>query len=163
MTHIQKTKYQSGLSLIEVMIAASIVLVTVLALLAVFNLYFKTALTNGEAIKGAYLAEEGIEAIKFLRSSSWGNSIATLTPGTAYSVTFNGTTWQTATSNFWIDGFDRRITLRAVYRDGNDDIVSSPGTLDLNTLLVTSSVSWLSVGATTTKSISTYITNLYDN
>ena len=117
-----------------------------LALLGVHNLYLKTALSNGEALKAVYLAEEGIENIRFLRDVSWSTNISGLT---SLSTT--------------IDNFYRTVTLSEVNRDANSDIVSSGGTVDINTKLVVSSVSWWNGVSTTTKSISTYITNLYAN
>ncbi len=134
-----------GMTLVEVVIAASIILGAVLALLAVHSLYIKTALANADRIKSVLLAEEGLEDIRFLRDSSWSVNIANLS----------------ATSTV-IDNFIRTITLSPVYRDANSDIASS-GTSDSNTKLVTSSVSWWAGSATSTKSLSTYITNLYGN
>ena len=45
-----------GLTLVEVLIAASIILVFLLALFGVHNLYLKTAFSNGKVIKAAGLA-----------------------------------------------------------------------------------------------------------
>ncbi|MDO8565088.1 MAG: hypothetical protein Q7R67_00445 [bacterium] len=135
-----------GLTLVEVMIASTIILGAVVTLLGVYGLYFKTALSNAELVQAAYLAEAGIEEIRFLRDQSWSTNIASLTSTTT-----------------WIDNFQRTVNLSPVYRDASDDIVSSGGTLDSNTKLVTSSVSWQASGATTTRNISTYITNLYAN
>ena len=132
--------------MVEGVIAAAIILGAVLALLGVHNLYLKTALSNGEALKAVYLAEEGIENIRFLRDVSWSTNISGLT---SLSTT--------------IDNFYRTVTLSEVNRDANSDIVSSGGTVDINTKLVVSSVSWWNGVSTTTKSISTYITNLYAN
>jgi len=135
-----------GLTLVEVVIASAIILAAVVGLLSVHSLYLKVALANAQTVKAAYLAEEGLEEIRFLRDSSWSINIANLTSTTTY-----------------IDGFQRTITLDAVYRDSSDDIVSAPGTLDANTKLVSASVSWPKGGATTTKTISTYLTNIYEN
>jgi len=159
-----RQKLNSGLTLVEVLIATSIILVFLVALLSVHSLYLRVALSNGNAIAAAYLAEEGIEAVRFLRDSSWDTNIAPLVLGTNYGVLWNGTTWATSTTNTWIDtGFARTVTFSAVYRDTNRDIVSSGGTLDPNTRLLVSSVSWPNAGATTTKSISTYLTDILEN
>lgn len=152
-----------GLTLVEVVIASAIILAAVLALLGVHSLYLKMALGNGDAIKAAYLSEEGLEAMRFLRDSSWSANVAPLSLGTEYGLILNGAVWEVSYTDTLVDEFERTVTLSAVYRDGNGDIVSSGGTLDANTLLVVSSVSWANAGATTTKSISTYLTNLLDN
>ncbi len=135
-----------GLTLVEVVIASAIILAAIVTLLGVHTLYLKVALANTDSVKAAFLLEEGIEETRYLRDDSWSANIAGLT--------------STTTS---IDNFERMVTLSAVYRDSNGDIVSSGGTLDTNTKLITSSVSWMVNGATTTKSISTYLTNLYAN
>ena len=153
-----------GLTLVEVLIATSIILVFLLALLGVHNLYLKTAFSNGDVIKAAELAEEGLEVARFLRDSSWSVNIVPLSLGTNYGLVFNAGVWQATTTNIWVYGiFKRVVTFSAVYRNASADIVSSGGTLDPGTLKVISTVSWPSGGATTTKSVSTYITNIFGN
>lgn len=134
-----------GMTLVEVVIAAAIISASVLALLLVHSLYIKTALANTSQVKAIFLAEEGVEDIRFLRDSSWSANIANLSATTTT-----------------IDSFTRTVTLSDAYRDSNSDIVAS-GTPDSNTKLITSSVSWWNGTATSTKSISAYITNLYAN
>lgn len=155
--------FNNGLTLVEVLIATSIILVFLLALFGAHSLYLRTAFSNGEVIKAAELAEESLEAMRFLRDSSWNTNIASLTLETDYGLIFSAGSWQVSATDIWVDSiFERTVTLSAVYRDASGDIVSSGGTLDPNTVLVASSVSWSERGATTTKSISTYLTNLLD-
>ena len=154
----------AGLTLIEVLVATSIILVFLLAFLGVHDLYLKTALSSGEVVKAAGLAEEGLEAMKFLRNSSWDTNIAPLSLDTDYYPVFVAGNWNVSTTNIFVDDiFERKVRLSAVYRDVTGDIVSSGGTLDPDTLLLVSSVSWSNTGATTTKSVSTYITDLNGN
>src|SRR3989344_7318555 len=84
----------SGLTLVEVLIATSIILVFLLAFLGVYNLYLKTAFSNGEVIKAAALAEESLEIIRFLRDSSWNTNIVPLSLDTDYYLVFEGGEWQ---------------------------------------------------------------------
>ncbi len=159
-----KKNFNLGLTLVEVLIAASIILIFLLALFGVNSLYLKTAFSNGEVVKATMLAEESLEAVRFLRNSSWNVNIEPLSLDTDYFLTFASGSWGVDTTNIFIDNlFERKLRLSSVYRDINGDIVSSGGTLDSNTLLVVSSVSWQAGEATTTRSISTYITDLYDN
>jgi Tfp pilus assembly protein PilV len=152
-----------GLTLVEVVIAASIILVAVVALLSVHNLYLRVAFSNANAVKAAYLAEEGIEVVRWLRDDSWDENIATLSLNTDYGLVFSNGTWGTTTSNLYVENFLRTIQVSAVSRDGSGDIVSSGGSADPNTLLVTSTVSWATSSGTTTKSVATYLTDLYEN
>jgi Tfp pilus assembly protein PilV len=153
---------ERGFTLVEVLISAAIILASVVALIGVHSLYMRTALSNNESIQAAYLAEEGIEVVRFWRDLSWRNRIETVPLNNAYGLVQSGTGWATSTSRY-VGRFDRRVTLFAVERNASNDIVASGGTVDPNTLLVTSEVSWAKGGATTTKSISTYITDLYEN
>lgn len=154
-----------GLTLVEVLVATSIILIFLVALFLTHNLYLKIAFSNRSAVKAIALAEESLEAMRFLRDSSWSANLVPLSLGTNYGMIFGLGTWQTTTTDIWVDDtFERVITLSAVYRDASGGIVSTGGTLDPDTLLVVSRVSWPNnSGATTTKSISTYLTNLFEN
>ena len=156
----------SGLTLVEVLIATSIILAFLLALSGVFHLYLKTAFSNGEVIKATELAEESLEVMRFLRDSSWDANIVPLSLGVNYGLVLDLGTWQATTTNIWVyNTFERTVVLSAVYRNPSGDIAPGApggGALDPGTLLVVSNVSWWKDGATTTKSISTYLTDLLD-
>ena len=156
-------KLDNGLTLVEVLVATSIVLVFLLALFEVSNLYLRTVFLNTGSVKATFLAEEGLEAIRFLRDSSWDENIVPLSNGTDYGLVLESNLWQATTTNIFIDGiFERIMNLSEVYRDASDDIVSSGGTLDSDTRLVTVTVSWKTSQATTTRLISTYLSNILD-
>lgn len=159
---MNKIKKHNGFTLVEVLISTAVILTSVVTILGVHGLYMRTALTNNENIKATYLAEEGLEVVRFWRNVSWNSKVRTIPQNTEYGLVVSGTGWATST-NQYVGNFQRRISLSAVQRNATGDIVSSGGTVDLNTLLVTSSASWAKGGATSTKTISTYITNLYEN
>ena len=70
-------------------------------------------------------------------------------------------TWKATSTIYTIDSiFDRTFKLYSVNRDSNGRVVLNGGTLDSNTRELTVSVSWRLKGATTTKVLSTYITNI---
>ena len=164
---MDKKKYQNidaGLTLVEVLIATSIILVFLLALFTVHNLYLKSAFSNLASVKGTFLVEEGLEAVRFLRDVSWSTNIEPLSVDADHGLIFSSGTWQVTENPDYTDGiFERSLTFSEVYRDAGSDIVSSGGTIDEDTKLVTVSVSWRDSSATSTKSISTYITNILDN
>ena len=162
MKNYKRLKDNSGLALVEAMIATSLVLALLISLFAVHNIYLRIALANSNDVKATFLAEEALEVLRFFRDASWEN-IDSLVNGTNYSLTFNLGSWATTTSNIYIDSmFERRVVLSAVYRDGSSRIVESGGTLDPETRKITVNVSWLKRGATTTKSIATYLSNLLE-
>ncbi|HZS43285.1 MAG TPA: type II secretion system protein [Candidatus Paceibacterota bacterium] len=156
---------KSGFSLIEVVVAASIITISVLSIMAVYGTFIKNNFDNTASIQAAYLAEEGIEAAKSMRDFGWASNIATLTNGTTYRFYYNTSLnkWQATTTVSRIDNvFDRTFTVGTAYRDGSDNLATS-GTADSNTKLVTVNVAWNKRGATSTKTLQTYITNLFDN
>ncbi len=158
-----KHHYNQGSAMLEIVIATSIFLGVVVSLVGVFNLALKSSLANASKIEASFLEEEGIEAVLTIRDEGWGTNIVPKVSGTDYYLTFTGTSWTLGTTRVLVDGiFERKINFSDVYRDSNQNIVSSGGTLDLNTKKLVSTVSWPVSGATTTRSMSTYITNIFN-
>ena len=157
----RKIRKNTGVSLIEVIIGTSIILIAFVSLVTTYNFFLKTALKNTEQIQSAYLLEEGLEAIRSVRDSSWDENITPLSQGVSYGLTFDGSKWVVNYSPLMIDNkFYRELAVDDVYRDVNDDIASS-GTLDSNTKFFTVNVSFIKDGATTTKSISGYLSKIF--
>ncbi len=152
-----------GSGIVEVLIGLAIIAVGIFSIMRAFNYYLKFALSHRYDVQTALLLEEGIEAVKILRDAGWSAKIAPLSPGTTYGLAYFGGTWTSTTTLKYIDSkFSRTFVLSNVYRDANDKIASS-GTLDSNTKKITISVAVRNILATSTKSISTYITNLFAN
>lgn len=150
-----------GFGLIEIIIGSTILTVSLIAISTYFQKSLQLSQDSGKTVQASFLLEEGIEVIKFFRDTSWTN-ISGLTVGTSYYFQFDGTKWATTTSNVFVDGiFERKLVIDNVSRDVSDDIVSSGGTNDADTKKATVSVSWLGRNGTTTKSISTYIANIF--
>lgn len=152
-----------GFGMVEAVVSVTIASAFLFILGGVNFTYLRLAFGESNKVQASFLAEESLEVVRFLRDSSWDSNIGTLTSATDYYPVFNGMNWvlQSGYSNFGI--FDRRVRFDVVYRDNNDNIVLSGGSLDPNTYLVTSTVSWQEKGATSTKTISTYITDLFNN
>lgn len=156
-------KKKSGFSLVEVLVMVFVVTFSIFIIWKIYILYIKISFSNPATFQASFLAEEGIEAIKFMRDSNWTSNIATLSSGTSYTLIFNGIVWEATTTPAFInDRFDRRISLADVYRDGSGNIAAS-GTLDLNTKKVLVVVSWLKDTATSTREITTYVSNIFNN
>lgn len=148
----------------EVIIATSLILVFLVSLVAAYNLYLRLSLGNVRKVQATFLAEEGIEAVKLIRDSSWNGNIVPLSVDTSYYLAFSGSSWTATTSRQLIDNiFDRTFVLSSVFRDSASDIVESGGSLDPGSRKIVVSVSWFEHGATSTKTVSTYITNLFNN
>jgi len=160
----QKNAQNKGFGLLEIAIGISIISLSIFSLTAVSNLALKLTEESARNTQASFLLEEGVEALKILRDSSWSIDIMPLASGTVYYLSFADHNWQTTSTNIYIDGiFERSFVLQDVNRDINDDIVSSGGILDSDTKKIIVSVSWRSRNSTTTQSVSAYIVNLFNN
>lgn len=156
----------TGFSLVEIVVGSALLGVVFVSLIATYGMYVKASLQNSSIIKATYLAEEGVEAIKSMRDRSWDAEIAGLTTDATYSLDFTTAIWKATTTPEIIDTtYTRSFQLSPVYRDTNSDIVETGGTLDPDTKKVAVSITFApSVSsATTTKTLSAYITNMFQN
>lgn len=154
-----------GFGLIEVIIGVAIMSAVLLSLSQIGQFVFRVVDESNYKLRGAFLAEEGIEAVRAIRDSGWSANIAPLALGTDYYLRFSGGDWVLdAVPQPKVDGtFDRRIIFRAVNRDASDNIVSAGGVLDPDTKKVTVNITWNNRGRESTAAVSTYITNLFKN
>ena len=157
--------FKKGSGLVEVLVAVFIFSIILGSLITASNTYLSGAEDNLKSTRGAYLAEEGIEAIKIMRDISW-NNIGILSDNTDYYLYFDtssstNNTWRATSTISSLDSiYTRAFKLDSVFRDLEGRIITSSGTLDLNTRKVSVSVSWPSKNTITTKTLSTYITNI---
>jgi Tfp pilus assembly protein PilV len=157
-------KEKDGFALAEALIAASICVVVLMGLMGIATLIVKLSRSNAERVQAAYIVEEGHEAVRVMRDNSWNTNINSLSRDEFYYLIFESGTWKSTTTEVFIDNqFERKFKINNVNRDANDDIVTSGGMLDPNVVKVTVSVAWSMGGATTTKSVETYLTNIFSN
>jgi Tfp pilus assembly protein PilV len=153
-----------GFGLIEVVIGVSIITTGIVALIASYTVYVNYAFSNMENVQAAYVAEEGLEAMTFIRDNGWTTNIVPLSTTTTYYLVFESNIWKATTTPQYVDGsYLRKITLGDVRRDSGGEIVSSGGTVDTDSRLITSRVEYFQGKATSTRSISTYLTNINDD
>ncbi len=146
--------------LIEAVIGIGIALLTLVGSLSAFSYLYRAATANTAHIQAAFLAEEGLEAARIIRDNGW-STIAAQTSGATTYLYFNGTTWISTSTDYYIGAFERSVVFTNVYRDGSLNIAQA-GTLDSNTKKVEVFVSWSNRGVTTTRSIATYLANVFD-
>jgi hypothetical protein len=154
-----------GIGLIEVVIGAAIITGLISAVVTATNIFLVSSSSQVSKVKAAYLAEEGIEAVKSIRDYSWTSRIAPLTVGSSYYLSLSTSspyTWGVTTTPQYIDGMLRTVVLANAYRDANSDLVAS-GTNDTQSRLLTVTIAWPTRTGTTTYSLSTYITNLFSS
>ena len=161
----RRASFKKGFGLVEILVAVFVFTIVLGSLITASNMYLSGAGDNLRSTEGAYLAEEGIEAVKITRDTDW-NTISALTDNTNYYLYFDissstNNAWKATSTISSIDSiFIRTFKLNAVYRDLDGKIILNGGTLDSNTEKATVSVSWKSKNSTTTKTLSTYITNI---
>lgn len=144
-------KTQTGFGLIEIIVATAVISISLFSLTNVVQISFRVAGDTFVKTKAEFLAEEGVEAVRFLRDTSWSSEIDGRDTVIPHYLSFSTTTsmWSLSTTTpELIDGvYTRLIIFDDVYRkDSDDDIidVNSPEskTLDGGTKKVTSRVSW---------------------
>lgn len=154
----------NGFSLVEVLVACSIITLTSLSLMSATTKGIELSNRALRQVEATQLMEEGVEAVKTIRDSDW-NVISNLNLDTNYYLSFNTSTntWSLiSTPVAPIDNiFTRIIVLSGVNRDSNDSI-SSSGTLDTGSKKVNISVSWLVSNGTNSKNITFYLTNIFN-
>lgn len=152
-----------GFGLIEMLIGAATLSVALLGISDFFQSTLNVSGRTQAAIQGDYLLEEGVEVLKLFRDEGYTTNLKNLPVGATHYFAWTGTNWATTTANVYIDGmFERGFTVANVNRDANDDI-ATVGTNDPNTKLVTVSVAWREKTGTTTRSISAYLMNIFNN
>lgn len=156
------------MGLVEVIVAVTLATLAIAGSITAFSYYLRIGLTVSEKIQATYLAEEGLEVMRFFRDESWEN-IATLASSTSYYLSFGGSSWSTTTTLTLInDRFERVILLEDVYRrTSDDDIVASTSleakTLDPNIRKVTARVLWSVAEGSEVVEVATYIADIFSD
>ena len=154
---------QRGIGSVEVLIGTAIVALTLSFTIATVNHFFTVGTKTADRVAAAYLAQEGVEALRFVRDSSWA-TIAALPTDTARYLDIDSDTIGITTTPEVVDGFERTVFVRDVYRrSAGDDIVDEASevgkVLDPNSKLVEVSVHAPATGVTVM--LGAYLTNLW--
>ncbi len=144
-----------GFSLVEVILALAIFVILAVTGITTILQSFSVNKLGEEQTNADLYAQEGLEAVRSIKDQGWsnlsaGNKVLSTTGG---KWSFNGATDTK-------DKYSRQINISSVNRDLNGNIVESGGNIDVDTLKVTSTVSWNFSGPRNdTVSYSTYLTN----
>lgn len=149
-----------GFMMVEIIVAVSIITVSILVAMAVSQKSVYVSRQAFHTTQATFLLEEGVEAVRVLRDNTWSN-ISNLTIGTNYYPTFTGGTWTLSPTVNLVDIFTRTVNIASVNRDNTTKDISSTGTDDPGTKLVTVTVSWPEGGTTITKTLQFYIINIF--
>ncbi len=156
-------KNKLGISIAEVIVASAIISVFMLSIANVYNNLVKLSVENTYKTQAVFLLDEGVEAMKMMRSYSW-SDIASSTPGVDYYLIWQNNRWQATTTLVISDDvFIRKYNVQNVYRDANTlNIVYSGGVSDNNSKIINMKVEWNYKNATNTKDTSFYLINIYE-
>jgi len=155
-SHIQN---EVGQSLIELLIVIGLLAILLPAITAGLITSREGKPQQERRIHAAQLMKESQEVMRSIREASWSNIE---TNGT-YHPTQNGTAWTLTAGPEVIDGLmTRQIEIEDVQRDGNNQIVTSSGSVDPSTKKITTTLSW-NVPIITSTSSTMYLTRYLDN
>ena len=160
---MKKDISQKGISLVEVIIASAIIGVSMIYISNVYTNFLTLSLENTAKVQAVFILDEGVEALKTMRNYSW-SQIASTTAATDYYLVWQSGRWQATTTKIIIDDtFVRKFTVSPVNRDAATlNIVTTGGVPNTDTKIINLDVSWNYKGATSSKSTSFYIFNLYE-
>jgi LVIVD repeat len=127
-----------GQMLIELVLAIGISVIIIPALLTGLYASDKTQPQHYQSEQATALMQQTVAAVEDIKDSDW-SSFAT--NGTYHPEIVNNK-WTLATNAQTANGFTQQVVISDVYRDSNDAIVTSGGTLDPSTKQVTITVSW---------------------
>jgi Tfp pilus assembly protein PilV len=156
-----------GSLMVEIVIATTIITIFVLVALNVTQKALAVSRQAVHSSQAAFLLEEGGESVKIFRdNNSWTNFSTLFNTSSTYCLSDTISSWTSALSTTSscakIGIFTRIVNVANVNRDGiSGDIVSSGGTLDSGTKLITITVSWKESGNTITKTLQFYINNIF--
>jgi len=129
--------------MVEVLVATSIITVSILATMTVAQKSIYVSRQALHATQAAFLLEEGAENTRIARDNAWSNVTA-------------------LNSSEQVGIFTRTVVASNVNRDDTSkDIVTSEGTIDDGTKLITVTVSWPEGGIAVTKTLRFYISNIF--
>lgn len=146
--------------MVEVLIAVSIIAFSILAAMTVTQKSVSVSRQAFHMTEAGFLLSEGAEAVRIIRDNTW-NNISSLVAGVNYYPSFLGGTWTLSQTVNNVGIFTRTIVVSNINRDNTTKDISSSGTDDPGTKLITVTVSWEEGGITVVKNLQFYITDIF--
>lgn len=138
-----KDSSSKGISIVEIIIAAGIIAVSIVGIVGAIQIYLTIVYQNAREAQAVLLLDETAEALQYMRDSGYQTYIGSRTLGESYSVFWNGTGYELATSTISLTyDMTRTVVFEEVRRDGSDQITESGGTIDEDTRKAVVTISW---------------------
>lgn len=153
-----------GFGLVEVVVALAVAATVIVSLIQLWRVSLRLSRVSAVSVEAGWLLREGMEGVRFLRDAGWSANIASLASGASYYLTFDGSKYAltSAEPDFLNGKFQRTISFADVFRD-SESAIAPAGSLDPSTKKVTVTLAWSSNGATTTRAVDMYLTDLFGN
>lgn len=149
---------ESGLSLIELILAMSIFMIIIGGAIGVLLQGINSNRSGNERIIALQYASEGMETVRSIKNQDFNN----LDNNPSTGIARTGNVWTfSGSSNTFNTRFNRVLSISDTQRDCNsNNIITSGGYVDPNTKQVTSKVTWdFSTGRQNTVELKSYLTN----
>lgn len=169
-----KVPKRNGYGIVEILIVLSIGMILFLSISIFLNLSLKMVMDDSKKTEALSLAKSSLEQARAVRDENqinptadpkfgWTN-ISGLTYGSHYHFAPTGPVpqkWTAVAGNSAAGKYTVWVTISQVARDnaGRGDIVSVGGTIDPDTIKITSNVSYTASGGTKVISLYEYLTN----
>lgn len=142
--------------------------VSIAGVILVYTMYSIMQFVNSarditQKTEAIYLAEDGLELVRFMRDEDW-TTLSGFTLNTPLYVAVSAAAIVPTTTPEIVDGFTRSFTMQNLYRNSStDDIVASTtggSIIDPNGRYVTMTVGWGTAGEYV--ALSTILTNIHN-
>jgi Tfp pilus assembly protein PilV len=156
-----------GFMAVEILVAVSIIAISILAAMTVSQESIYVSRQAFHATQAGFLLEEGGEAVRIFRDdNTWANFMTIFNTSSTYYIPATISSWTASlpiiSSGNLIDNFfTRTVTFANVNRNNTTQDISSTGTNDPGTKLVTITVSWPEGGNTITKTLQFYVMDIF--
>lgn len=155
---ISNFKFQSGQSLIEIILAIALSAILLPALLTGLVSSRQGKAQQAQRTQAVYFLNETVDAVRSVREKGW----ATFAVNGTYHPVISGSSWAMSTGSATVNGLTQQVDIGDVYRATTGEIVTSGGSLDPSSKKVDISISW-GQPYISTVSASLYITRYLDN
>lgn len=155
--------FKRGMSIVEIIVAAAIIAVSVIGIVGAIQVYLKVVYQNTRETQAVLLLDETAEALQYMRDDGFGTHIESKTLGNTYTIYWDGSGYELSTSTITLPyGMTRSVVFSSIKRDGNDQI-DTTGSVDENTLKATITIAWPYKEEIKTLSSEMLIHDMYEN
>ena len=161
---MKKNSFSKGITIVEIVVAAGIIAVSVVGIIGAIQVYLKVVHQNTREAQAVLLLDETAEVVQYMRDKGFDEYIGNKDLNTEYSIYWNGLGYEFGTGTIALPyEMTRTVSFDEVRRDSLDQIVSSGGTVDDGTRKATISITWPYKDEIKTLSSEMLIHNTYEN